>query len=95
MNFSISQATYDEVEDLVNKALTASSKAAAKKYIDRLDAIWHFGDYFGYINSVFSDLLASVSRASGSVADKERLCYFAKQDLYKLEGQMEKKDGAC
>ena len=47
MNFSISQATYDEVEDLVNKALTASSKAAAKKYIDRLDAIWHFGAYFG------------------------------------------------
>ncbi len=95
MNFSISQATYDEVKDLVDKALMASSKAAAKKYIDQLEAVWRFGDYFGYINSVFSDLLASVKRASGSVADKDRLCYFAEQDLYKLQGQIEKKDGGC
>ena len=95
MNFCISQATYDEVKDLVDKALAASSKAAAKKYIDRLDSIWRFGDYFGYVNSIFSDLVASVTRASGSVSDKERLCYFAEQDLYKLQGQIEKKDDGC
>lgn len=95
MNFSISQATYDEVKDLVDKALTASSKAAAKKYIDQLDAIWHSGGYFGYINIAFSDLLASVSRASGSVADKDHLCYFAEQDLYKLQGQIEEKNDGC
>lgn len=95
MNFNISQATYDEVKDLVDKALTASSKAAAKKYIDRLDFLQRCGNYGGATNNIFSELVSSVKSASGSVSDKERLRSFAKQDLYKLQGQIEKKDGGC
>lgn len=95
MNLYISQDTYDEVKKLVGRALMASSKKAAKPFVDRLDFLRRCGDYGGYTNNVFSDLVASVTSASGSVADKERLCYFAKQDLYKLQGQIEKKDDEC
>jgi hypothetical protein len=33
-------------------------------------------------------LIALTKRASGKVADKERLSSFARTDLYKLEGQI-------
>lgn len=95
MNFNISQATYDEVKDLVDKALTASSKAAAKKYIDRLDFLQRFGNYGGATNNIFSELVSSVKSASGSVSDKERLRSFAEQDLLKLQWQIEKKEDGC
>lgn len=90
MNLYISQDTYDEVENLVEQALMASSKKAAKPYVDRLDFLQRCGNYRGSTNHIFSELVSSVKRASGRVSDKERLCYFARQDLYKLQGQIER-----
>ena len=90
MNLYISQDTYDEVERLVKQVLAAPSKNAAKPYVDRLDFLQRCGDYGGYTNVVFSELVSSVKSASGRVSDKERLCYFARQDLYKLQGQIKR-----
>ena len=90
MNLYISQDTYDEVERLVEQALEAPSKNAAKPYVDQLDFLEESGNYGGYTKCIFSELVSSVKRASGSVSDKERLCYFARQDLYKLQGQIER-----
>lgn len=90
MNLYISQDTYDEVERLVKQALEVPSKDAAKPYVDRLDFLRRCGNYGGATNNIFSELVSSVKRASGRVSDKERLCYFARQDLYKLQGQIER-----
>lgn len=91
MNLYISQDIYDEIEILVEQALASSSKNQAKSYIDRLDFLRRCGNYGGYTNIVFSELVASVQCASGRVSDKERLCGFARQSLYKLQGQIDKK----
>ena len=90
MNLYISQDTYDEVERLVEQALEAPSKNAAKPYVDQLDFLEGCENYGGYTKCIFSELVSSVKRATGSVSDKERLCYFARQDLYKLQGQIER-----
>ena len=90
MNLYISQDTYDEVERLVKQVLEAPSKNAAKPYVDRLDFLRGCGNYGGATNHIFSELVSSVKSASGRVSDKERLCYFARQDLYKLQGQIER-----
>lgn len=95
MNLYISQDTYDEVENLVEQALMVSSKKAAKPYIDRLDFLHRCGNYGGSTNNIFSELVSSVKSASGRISDKERLRSFVVRALYKLQGQIEKKDDEC
>ena len=91
----ILQETYDEVYELCNAAITASSKKEAQKFIDRLNFIHCCGGYTGYTNILLSELVAGVKSAAGRVADKERQCSFVQQDLYKLESQIRKKDDGC
>lgn len=94
MNY-IQQDTYDEVCELCNAAITVSSKKEAQKFIDRLNFIHCCGGYTGYTNILLSELVAGVKSASGRVADKERLCSFVQQGLYKLESQIKKEGGGC
>ena len=78
----LTQAEYDEIEDLVNQALAASNKTAAKEFIRRLEALkWSFD---GTVSSILSKLCRSTMNASGRVADKERKQYFCRMDLSEL-----------
>jgi len=88
MKTAITQNTYDEVSRLVECALSADTKKQAEPFTKRLEFLRSSGGYEGYVNCVFGDLIASTKRASGKVADKERLSSFARTDLYKLEGQI-------
>ena len=92
MNTKISQETFDEVKSLVEAALGAPNKKKAERYISRLEFMQQTGGYGGYANVVFSQLVAWVKSASGRVPDKERLCGFARQELYKLEWQIGEED---
>ena len=88
MKSAITQNTYDEVSRLVECALSADTKKQAEPFTKRLEFLRSSGGYEGYVNCVFGDLIASTKRASGKVADKERLSSFARTDFYKLEGQI-------
>lgn len=88
MKTTISQDTYNEVSRLVECVLSAYTKKQAEPYIKRLEFLHRSGGYGGYVNIVFADLIASTKRASGKVADKEKLCGFTRTDLYKLEYQI-------
>lgn len=92
MKTKISQETFNEIESLVEDALGAPNKKEAARYISRLEFMQRIGGYGGYANVVFVQLIASVKSASGRVSDKERLCGFARQELYKLEGQIGEED---
>ena len=88
MKTAITQNTYDEVSRLVECALNADTKKQAEPFTKRLEFLRSPSGYGGYVNCVFGDLISSTKRASGKVADKERLSSFARTDLYKLEGQI-------
>lgn len=85
---SISRTQFEEVSELVNAALDCATKDQAAKYIKRLEFLYNTGGYQGYVNTVFSSLVASVKNASGAVREKERKKEIAYRDLYKLEGQI-------
>ena len=86
MSNSITQEKYNEIEQLVNCALSANSKAQAEPYLQRLSFIGNAGGYTGYLATVLSSLVSSTSNAAGRVQDKERKEYFANTDLCKLKG---------
>ena len=86
MSNSITQEDYNKIEQLVTNALSASSKAQAELYLQRLSFIRSTGGYTGYIATVLSSLVSSTSNAAGRVKDKERKEYFANTDLCKLKG---------
>ena len=88
MKTAITQNTYDEVSRLVECALSADTKKQAEPFTKRLEFLRSSDGYGGYVNCVLGDLIASTKRASGKVADKERLSSFARTDLYKLKGQI-------
>ncbi len=88
MRTAITQDTYDEVSRIVECALSADTKKQAEPFTKHLEFLRSSGGYGGYANCVFGDLIASTKRASGKVADKERLSSFARTDLYKLKSQI-------
>ena len=87
MNDFITQAEYNEIKLLVEGAIQAYSKATAKQYIDKLS--FKKSDFCGYTAVLFATLVNSVIRASGKVADKDRLVQFVFEDLKKLERRIE------
>ena len=84
----LTQAEYDEIEALVDQALSAPNKASAKKYIDRLAFLAR--DFEGPAHNKLSELCAYVKNASGRVADKDRKESFCKMDLFTLRNFIEK-----
>ena len=80
----LTQAEYDEIENLANRALVAPNKKEAKGYIDRLAFL--ASDFQGSVRNIINELCAGVKDASGRVSDKEHKEYFCKMDLYKLRG---------
>lgn len=84
----ISNEVFCEVSELVDKALSASTKQTAGPYIIKLNSLYRFGAYSGHVNIVFGELVAFVKSASGRVANKERLRDAAMASLCKLQGQV-------
>ena len=95
MKLKVSQDTYDELQRLVDCALAAGSKKAAEPYIKRMTFLHMTGGYGGPANILISEVVSSAERASGRISDKERLCGFAKQSLYKLSDHIGDEDGGC
>lgn len=87
MKYRLTAAEYEKIERLVDCALSAPSKAEAKRYTQQLHYIT--SELSGAANNILHDLIASTDRASGQVQDKERLKYFAQMDLYKLNDFVE------
>lgn len=87
----------EEVKTLVDHAVSARNKAEAKPYIQRLGMLRFRANINPttaldpYTSKVFSDLLASVEAASGQVRDKQHWLSFVDQDLYKLEGLLDRR----
>lgn len=86
MNDYITQEEFDIVEDLVMKATQACTKTSAAYYIKQLS--FQKSYYCGYTEIIFSNLVSSVERAAGQVAEKDRKMYFVNQDLGKLRGRI-------
>ncbi len=92
MKTKISQEDYEEIEYLVDCSLSVASKKDAERYTSRLDFMRRTGGYGGRTNIIFSQLVAATKSASGRVSDKKRLCSFARQELYKLKGQIDEEE---
>lgn len=82
MRYEITRGEYQEIEYLTKCALSASNKAKANEYIQRLDYLCP--GLAGPARNILSELKASVSNAAGRVQDKERRSYFVRMDLFKL-----------
>ena len=89
MEYTITQADYDKIEQLARCAVSATSKKDAKYYIDRLEFIARSGGYAGSARNIIDELCSSVNNAAGSVADKSRKTYFVEVDLSKLKDFVE------
>ncbi len=74
---------FEHIESLVECALTAPTKAEAKKYLSKLDYITF--EVEAYSRGVLSEVKATASAASGRVQDKERLVQTARWYLNKLK----------
>lgn len=72
----------ERIEALVECALSAQTKADAKKYIDQLDCIAF--DVTGYSRGVLSEVKSMTLAAAGRVRDKERLVESAQWYLNKF-----------
>lgn len=88
MKTTILEAEYLEIEALVNKAITAYTKAEASPYINRLEFISR--QYSGRVRDILSKLISSTTMASGQTAEKERWLYFCKQDLVQLSWEIQR-----
>lgn len=66
----LTKEEYQEIEDVVNAALSAANKATANTYIQRLDYLCPY--LAGAARNILSELKASTSHAAGRVADKDR-----------------------
>ena len=84
----LTQAEYDEIKDLTERALVAPNKAEAKRYTDRLAFLVNY--FEGPFHNILNELSACVKDASGRVTDKEHKESFCKMDLYKLQCFIEK-----
>ncbi len=82
MNDYITQEEYDDVEDLVIKAIHANSKAGTEPYIKQLS--FKKSHFCGTTATIYSQLVASVKSVAGRVADKDRRMIAVEQELHKL-----------
>ena len=82
MRDHITEEEFDTIKKLVECATDAYNKTEAAPYIKKLTFLGT--DYQGYLLSVFSNLVSSISNAAGQVADKEKKLCFVNTDLYKL-----------
>lgn len=74
---------YKRIEKLVNYALSARTKAEAKKYSEQLNYVTF--DVTGYSKNVLSEIIASTIAASGSIRNKTEMVNIARQYLSKFE----------
>lgn len=89
MRTKLTQAEYDKIENLMNQALSAPNKKAAKGYIDQLEFLGN--DFAGSVRNILHESSAYLKDAPSKAADdKERKEDFCKMDLYKLKAFIEK-----
>ena len=88
MRNSITQKEFDQIEDLVKKAVSARTKSDAQIYVNRLN--FCATDLSGTANLVMSQLRSAVKSATGMVTDKESKVYFCEMELSKLQGYIDR-----
>lgn len=71
MRYKFTTEEYKKIEELVECAIIAPNKAAAKKYSGQLNYIG--SDVTGCSRNVYSELTAAVVSASGAIHDKDLL----------------------
>lgn len=76
---------FNEIEDLVNKAVTSSSKKTAKPYLSRLDFMQRTIPLIGNVRNIFGELVSSTEAATGQVQQKDHWLTVVNQYLYKLK----------
>lgn len=74
---------FKKIKELVICALSARTKAEAKKYSGQLNYVTF--DVTGYSRNVLSEVIASTVAASGSIRNKAEMVSIAKQYLSKFE----------
>lgn len=87
MRNRITQKEYDEIEDLVKKAVVARTKTDAQIYVDRLNFITN--GLSGTANLIASQLKSAVKSATGMVKDKESKVSYCYMELSKLHGYID------
>lgn len=83
---------FDEIEALVNKAISAQNREIANEFINKLDLMKRTLNLQPYTTIVFCELLSSVKAASGQVKEKERKLYTVNQCLNKLKPLIEEQE---
>ncbi len=73
---------YKRIEELVMYALSARTKAEAKKYTGQLNYVTF--DVTGYSRNVLSEVISSTIAASGSIRNKAEMVSIARQYLSKF-----------
>ncbi len=74
---------YKRIEALVIYALSAKTKAEAKKYLGQLNYVTF--DVTGYSRNVLTEVISSTTAASGSIRNKAEMVSIAKQYLRKFK----------
>ena len=74
---------YEKIHILVERSISAGTKAEAKQYFEQLAFLE--SDVTGYSRIVFSELQAAAMAASGAVRDKDRLTNIARECLLKFQ----------
>lgn len=87
MEYKLKQSQFDKISDLVNYALNSPNKREAERYIQQIPYVCL--DLCGPARNILSEITAATKSASGRVSNKERLSYYVKMSLYKLQGFIE------
>ena len=83
MKDKLTQSEFNRISELVHCALDAPNKKEAERYIQQIPYVCLY--LCGPARNILSELTAATKSASGRVSNKERLSYFSKMSLYKLQ----------
>ena len=92
MSRKLTPGEFDKIQQLVDSATTARTKNEAAPYINQLNSMRSIvgSSLEPYVRIVFGELICSVQSASGQARDKQHWLSFVRQDIYKLEGFVER-----
>ena len=82
---SLTQTEYNEIELLVNHAISAYSKKEASKQLSRLRFMANTLDLAPNIHYMFSELIGYTDAATGRVREKDHWVSAARSALYKMK----------
>lgn len=82
MKQNLTTEEYNQIEDVVSKAISAPNKKDAQRYMEKLRFL--LSGYGGSIATVLSKLYSSTQAATGNIPDKSNRQYYVQCDISSL-----------